>query len=427
MYTFYLNNNVKVEFNSTGQSHFFGYYNNIPWNKTGDKLLVHRTKSKNCLLQQTDMIEIGYFNLNTKSFIKLDETNACNWQQGSMLQWMPNNPDSEIIYNTTLNGQFKAIILNINNKSNRIINRPIYDIHPHGKYALCLNMERLFYTRRSYAYPSNIGKEWNEPIVKNDGLYLVNLQNNSSSLLVYTSDLEKINPVSSMKNSKHWIEHPMFNQSGNYLIFYHRWAKNRAFFTRLYSIDINGNNLYLYPDTGMYSHANWINDSEFIVFARVGGDIRYNNNSFIKKQFLNFSLPLYKRIKSFSFIKKMRKNFFKDNYLKFSVGKSSYSFIGEFLLREDGHPSKSPVNDDIILTDTYPDSRFFRHLYLYNINKKDLIEIGKFKAPPNHTPSSPDRCDLHPRWNNDGTKICIDSMHEGTRQVYIIDVSLLIN
>lgn len=28
-------------------------------------------------------------------------------------------------------------------------------------------------------------------------------------------------------------------------------------------------------------------------------------------------------------------------------------------------------------------------------------------------------CDLHPRWNFDGTKVAFDSIHEGTRQIYI--------
>jgi hypothetical protein len=32
------------------------------------------------------------------------------------------------------------------------------------------------------------------------------------------------------------------------------------------------------------------------------------------------------------------------------------------------------------------------------------------------------RCDLHPRWNRDGTQVCFDSAHEGERQVYAIDV-----
>ena len=36
------------------------------------------------------------------------------------------------------------------------------------------------------------------------------------------------------------------------------------------------------------------------------------------------------------------------------------------------------------------------------------------------------RSDLHPRWNRDGTQICFDSVHEGTRQVYVLNVKEIV-
>lgn len=35
-------------------------------------------------------------------------------------------------------------------------------------------------------------------------------------------------------------------------------------------------------------------------------------------------------------------------------------------------------------------------------------------------------CDLHPRWKADGAAACIDSIHEGTRQMYPVDTSSII-
>jgi Tol biopolymer transport system component len=37
------------------------------------------------------------------------------------------------------------------------------------------------------------------------------------------------------------------------------------------------------------------------------------------------------------------------------------------------------------------------------------------------------RCDTHPRYSPDGTKVVIDSTHEGLgRQMYLIDVSRIV-
>ena len=35
-------------------------------------------------------------------------------------------------------------------------------------------------------------------------------------------------------------------------------------------------------------------------------------------------------------------------------------------------------------------------------------------------------CDLHPRWTADGKRAVFDSIHEGTRQIYAVNVAALI-
>ena len=72
-------------------------------------------------------------------------------------------------------------------------------------------------------------------------------------------------------------------------------------------------------------------------------------------------------------------------------------------------------------------------MILYNLEKNKRIDIGKFYSIPDKKYNigkdweiSGMRCDLHPRWNRDGTKICIDSVHEGSRNIYVLDVSAIV-
>jgi hypothetical protein len=77
------------------------------------------------------------------------------------------------------------------------------------------------------------------------------------------------------------------------------------------------------------------------------------------------------------------------------------------------------------LNDSYPDQARLQSLHL--VRERDLrrIELGRFYAPPEATGQV--RCDLHPRWNRDGTQVCIDSTHEGSRQMYVLDVRAVVD
>ena len=57
---------------------------------------------------------------------------------------------------------------------------------------------------------------------------------------------------------------------------------------------------------------------------------------------------------------------------------------------------------------------------LYDITENRKILLGKFQHEEQFTGDV--RCDLHPRWATDGKTITFDSVHEGTRQIYCIDL-----
>ena len=62
-------------------------------------------------------------------------------------------------------------------------------------------------------------------------------------------------------------------------------------------------------------------------------------------------------------------------------------------------------------------------MILYDVESDQRYDIGSFYTDPNL--GKPNRCGLHPRWSPDAREVCIDSIREGERQMYLVDVSAL--
>jgi hypothetical protein len=74
----------------------------------------------------------------------------------------------------------------------------------------------------------------------------------------------------------------------------------------------------------------------------------------------------------------------------------------------------------VSLEDLVPADHFYRHLdrVLDHPESGRRIDRGRFYSPPELAGAC--RCDLHPRWSRDGRRVCFDSAHEGTRQMYLL-------
>ena len=92
--------------------------------------------------------------------------------------------------------------------------------------------------------------------------------------------------------------------------------------------------------------------------------------------------------------------------------------IGDGLLTENGHMSYDPAGR-LLLSDTYPDAETgLRDLFLWDErNGKRLL--ARLLTDPALVKT--DRCDLHPRWNHEGTQVCVDSVHDGWRGMYVLN------
>jgi hypothetical protein len=365
--------------------HFFGYYDKTPWDKTGRYLLAMEIDFIDRQPKRGEPLTLGMVDLKDDNrYIPFDKTHAWCWQQGTMLQWLGSAPDREVIYNSVADDAYVTIIRDVHSGKTRTLPRPIYAVSPDGKQAVSLDFDRLNRLRPGYGYYALDEKRADELAPKEGGIYHLDLTTGKHRLIIPIEWAANNKPDARMTPAHHhWFNHLLFNPSGTHFIFLHRWRLlDRGWQTRLYVATADGKERRLVWDDGMVSHFDWRNDTSILAWART------------KKHGDRFHIYDLK-------------------------SDTQTVFSGEVLTR-DGHCSYSP-DRKWVLNDTYPDAKRLQALMLVRAKDGRRFDIGQFHLPEKLT--GPFRCDLHPRWNRDGAQVCIDSGHEATRQVYVVDVS----
>lgn len=364
--------------------HFFGYYEKTPWNASQTLLLAHEADFNDRPPSPDDRVRVGVVHLADRRFEPLGESLAWNWQQGAMLSWHPEDPERLFIHNDRRDGQLVAIVRDTAGVEKRVYERPIYALSPTGKVSWSLNFARLATHRPGYGYVG-IDDPWAQvPHPSDDGIHAVNLVTGQSTLIVSLDQLAGLNPTQGMAGQFHWINHIQASPTGSRIAFFHLWREgDKGWGVRLYVCAPNGKQLSCVLDTGRISHYDWLDEDHLLVWARRGeGDERF---------------------------------------LLVDVRDGRYTVFGDGVLTEDGHNTFSP-DRRWVLNDTYPDRHGMRTLMLVSWPDGRRIDIARAHSPKQKWWGEI-RCDLHPRWSRDGRQVCVDSVHEGTRQMYVADVS----
>lgn len=409
------------------KNYFFGYYDKSPWSKNMKYIIGMKVNFLGRHSTKNDKAEILLKNTSTKKIEKIAETRSWGWQQGCMLQWLGPDFNSKIIFNDRKDKKFISRIIDVDTERKRKIDFPVYAVNPDGKKALSLNFSRLDDVRKGYGYPGIKDKNQNNKIPKNEGIYLVDLEKNKSKLIISIEKLRKYNPIKSMENGKHWVDHIGISPNGKRFCFFHRWYINdELFHTRLFTADLEGKNLFMFPDSGFYSHFFWKNDKELFGWGSISekfGEIRKDTKK--SKIILKKILPLYRK-----FVPRfIRKKILPANYF---ILKDQEKIAQKLkIYYEDGHGTW--IKNRFLITDTYANKKHFRKIILYDLKSKTKKIIGKFYAIPDKKYLKEEdrekydnlgiRTDLHPRWDWEGKRFCFDSVHEGYRNMYEIDIT----
>lgn len=401
--------------------HFFGYYNKSNWGPGDGRVLSHRVGMMAADLTPSMQAEIGYFDVDDgEEFHVLGQTAAWNWQMGAQLQWL--GGAARIIYNVRTDHSdglypgYGSVVHDLDSGVSRQLGTPVYVVSPDGRYALTVDYSRLHITHPTIGYcPAG-----RAPTVSlcpgDDGIHHIDLETGATRLLVSYAGLKAFDHRPSMDKAIHWVSHIEINPSSTRFLFLHRWTERvedeTCFLHRLITMNLDGGDMRLLECSDhplpqladnfdpaavgtfeyeksehQISHPLWRDDEHIIVWGPHDGEIHYH---------------LYR-----------------------DGAPADVEIVGRDVLTENGHMTYSPIDRRWLLTDTYPDAATNeRALLLYDVERGACHRLGMFYTDPRL--SKENRCDLHPRWSRDGTRICIDSVHENERQMYIVDVSSIV-
>ena len=372
-----------VPLTSGPRHHFFGYYDKCPWDASGRYVLAMESEFIDRPPRGRDTVTLGVVDLQDGGrWLPFAQTPAWHWQLGAMLQWLPaRGPERLVIYNSRQGDRYISVIRDLEAGEVRRLPRPVYPVSRDGRTALSINMSRLNDFRPGYGYVG-LRDEWeDDPAPLGDGIYRMDLRTGECSLIISVAQIAETTPRAGMKGAGHYFNHLQFNTDDSRFLFLHRWRRDGRRVTRMFTAAPDGSDLFCVADDELVSHFDWRDETHILAWARWRDE--------------------------------------GDHYFLFTDRSNRAEQVGPEVLTEDGHCSYSP-DRRWILTDTYPNADGDRLLILYRPEDDLRVDIGRFHSPPEL--KGPIRCDLHPRWNRAGTQVCIDSAHEATRQMYVVDV-----
>jgi hypothetical protein len=371
---------------------FASYYAINAWSADGRYATVLETEIKSGLPTENDPAVLGVVDARENNrFVPLTETRCWNFQEATMAHWLGTAPQTQFIFNDRVDGKFVSVVYDMAAKTRRVIGPPVSAVSADGKWAVSINYARLRLTRPDYGYGGNgqdarAGTVWPE----DDGLWLVNLETGEAKLIVSIASVRDRMPQVKDPKALAYFCHTVFSRDGSRIFWLARTVENlegqkvvRKWETTSFVCDRDGGNVVrCFPDGWGGSHFNWLPDGRMVVTA------------------------------------KWKDAFW--SHVLFSPGKEDHVRLGGGLLDFDGH---CVYSDDgkWMSTDSYWDKFGDRKLAVMRASDQAILPLGTFFVPEIYREQY-SRCDLHARWRPDGKMLGFNSVHEGTRQVYVIDV-----
>lgn len=380
-------NIVRISPDDASHEYFFGYYDKSPWDITDRYMLCMRARdtwSDVSPKEKADiiLIDTSISEDDKKRVRKIAETSSWNVQQSCMLQWLGPDFSSCILFNDYRDGEYVAVIKKLESGAERIIPAPVYSVSTDGKTALTLDFSRLYNLRPGYGYYNVPEKTKGVALPDATAVWKVDLESGAVTDLLTYKDFATFQPRPEMEEAGavHKVNHLMLSPNGQRFMVLYRWFIGERKYTRLITCNVDGTDMYVLSDDDMVSHCFWRDDEHILAFEnKLDGGTGY-------------------------YLMKDKTQKYKHCWPE---------------LTGDGHPSYSPDRSHIV-TDSYPDRARIQYIRVMKDENSKPETVAKVFSPFKYDNDT--RCDLHPRWNHAGDKICFDSVFEGHRGLYAVNL-----
>lgn len=368
--------------------HWFGYYDKLQFSPDNRFVLCNRARFEHRSPTGEDEIEVGMVDLHDRDrWIPIGKSNAWNWQQGCMLQWIPGD-EFQVIWNDRDGDRFVSHILNVKTGAKRTLPSPIYALSPDGREAVSCDFSRVADCRPGYGYAGIRDPLFDVMAPDETGISHVDLATGATKLIVSHRQLATTGEViENHPTSKHHAYHLLWAPAGRRFILLHRWTQPKGgHLTRLITADSDGSDLRIVIPNGYASHFIW-RDATHVLSQAKGwlGNEAWGNFLFEDKP------------------------------------SGVVAEIGRGVLDAFGHFTYVRKNE-WLLSDTYPQgAERIQTPHLYHLATNRRIDLGRFPSPAEYKGEW--RVDTHPRISRDERYVCIDSPHANRgRQLHLIDI-----
>lgn len=350
-----INSTVEYKTYSYGFHTSCGYYDLDPI-KDGALLVITTDDSM-------DRAKIHQIDINSGADEVLGESTVVNWQQGNRVKWLA---DKTIIFNSFEDNHY--ISVEIRDGISKRYRWPVYDVK--GDFAVTLDFNRLGWMRPGYGYTKF---PLNDVSIDDCAIRLFKLSTEEIiANITYRDLINKFPREVNLQNC--YINHLSFSPSGGKFLFFFIEIKNGIHQCSLAVYD--GKDIIFLESELSASHYSWKTDNDILTTS-------YDDQR-------------------------------RCGYYLYSLNKKNCKQVLPDLLNQDGHPTY--IDENTIVTDTYPDSAGFQHIKVVDLLEGSCNEIVSIYSTARHV--GVERCDLHPRYAKETQEIFFDADIDGRRRVY---------